>query len=83
MSVRAQTPISLPSDAEVVRLLAIPTPPLVQILNKRTKMKPIRTKPSAGMERARKTEAEVIFMFNGPTRTRLMGRVSPLTLESY
>ncbi|GJV19052.1 hypothetical protein Tco_1368072 [Tanacetum coccineum] len=28
MSVRAQTPISLPSDTEVVRLLAIPTPPL-------------------------------------------------------
>ncbi|GKB18639.1 hypothetical protein Tco_0852562, partial [Tanacetum coccineum] len=27
MSVRAQTPISLPSDTEVVRLLAIPTPP--------------------------------------------------------
>ncbi|GJT33395.1 hypothetical protein Tco_0923814 [Tanacetum coccineum] len=27
MSVRAQTPISLPSDIEVARLLAIPTPP--------------------------------------------------------
>ncbi|GKB82665.1 hypothetical protein Tco_0949560 [Tanacetum coccineum] len=27
MSVRAQTPISLPSDTEVARLLAIPTPP--------------------------------------------------------
>ncbi|GKF15102.1 hypothetical protein Tco_0056564 [Tanacetum coccineum] len=27
MSIRAQTPISLPSDTEVTRLLAMPTPP--------------------------------------------------------
>ncbi|GKG50391.1 hypothetical protein Tco_0521491, partial [Tanacetum coccineum] len=27
ISVRAQTPISLPSDTEVARLLVIPTPP--------------------------------------------------------
>ncbi|GKA63834.1 putative ribonuclease H-like domain-containing protein, partial [Tanacetum coccineum] len=34
---------------------------LVRILNKRTKIKAKQTKPSTGMERARKTKAESIF----------------------
>ncbi|GJY74702.1 hypothetical protein Tco_0479133 [Tanacetum coccineum] len=45
----------------------------VRILNKRTKTKAKRTKPSTGMERARKIEAEGIYIFNGPTRTYFIG----------
>ncbi|GJZ83316.1 hypothetical protein Tco_0648489 [Tanacetum coccineum] len=36
-------------------------------VTKRTKMKPKRTKPSTGMERARKTKAEGVYILNGPT----------------
>ncbi|GKA06864.1 hypothetical protein Tco_0686088 [Tanacetum coccineum] len=49
----------------------------VSDIKKRTKTEPKRTKPSTGMERARKTEAEGIPMFYGPTRAHLMGRDSP------
>ncbi|GKD22495.1 hypothetical protein Tco_1224198, partial [Tanacetum coccineum] len=35
------------------------------------------TKPSTGLERAWKTEAEGIPIFCGPTRAHLMGRASP------
>ncbi|GKD29657.1 putative reverse transcriptase domain-containing protein, partial [Tanacetum coccineum] len=36
---------------------------MVRILNKRTKTKAKQTKPSTGMERARKTEAEGVYIF--------------------
>ncbi|GJY42326.1 reverse transcriptase domain-containing protein [Tanacetum coccineum] len=39
------------------------------------------TKSSTGLEEREKSEAEGIFIFNGPTRTRFMGQVSPLSIE--
>ncbi|GKC13558.1 hypothetical protein Tco_1010340 [Tanacetum coccineum] len=41
---------------------------MVPDIDKRTKTRPKWTKPSTGMERAQKTKAERIFMFNEPTR---------------
>ncbi|GJU09173.1 copia protein [Tanacetum coccineum] len=41
---------------------------------KRTKTKPKRTKPSTRLEEREKSEAEGVFIFNGPTRTRFMGQ---------
>ncbi|GKA37972.1 retrovirus-related pol polyprotein from transposon TNT 1-94 [Tanacetum coccineum] len=47
------------------------------------KNKAKQAKLSTRMERAQKIKVEGVYIFNGPTRTHLMGRVSPLTLYLY
>ncbi|GKC55951.1 retrovirus-related pol polyprotein from transposon TNT 1-94, partial [Tanacetum coccineum] len=47
---------------------------VVWILNKGQKTRPKRIKPSTELERARKTKAEGVFIFNGSTRTHLMSQ---------
>ncbi|GJW27776.1 hypothetical protein Tco_0044651, partial [Tanacetum coccineum] len=44
-------------------------------IHKRTKTKPKRTKTSTGLEEREKTKPMMFFIFNGPTRTRFIGRV--------
>ncbi|GKC44149.1 hypothetical protein Tco_1061871 [Tanacetum coccineum] len=44
-------------------------------ISQKDKNKAKRTKPSTGMERAWKSKAKGIFIFNGPTRTRFKGRL--------
>ncbi|GKE39919.1 hypothetical protein Tco_1463324 [Tanacetum coccineum] len=55
---------------------------LVRIFNKRTKSKANRTKPSTGMERARKTKAEGVYILNGLTRTHFIGLDQPINFVS-
>ncbi|GJT32954.1 hypothetical protein Tco_0923373 [Tanacetum coccineum] len=65
-----------PMDGIVYTDIPVNVPPvrvLVWICYKRDKNKAKQTKPSTGMERARKTEAEDIFIFNGLTRTYFIG----------
>ncbi|GJV02411.1 ribonuclease H-like domain-containing protein [Tanacetum coccineum] len=45
------------------------------IYHKKDKNKAKRTKPSTEMERARKAEAEGVYILNGPTRTHFNGPV--------
>ncbi|GJV00037.1 hypothetical protein Tco_1329307 [Tanacetum coccineum] len=45
------------------------------------KMDKNEAKPSKRLEEREKSKAEGVFILNGPTRTHLMGRVSPLALE--
>ncbi|GJZ99552.1 hypothetical protein Tco_0672103 [Tanacetum coccineum] len=54
---------------------------VVKICYKKDKNKAKRTKPSTRMERARKTKAEGVPIFYGPTRAHLMGRVHPDTSD--
>ncbi|GJR70044.1 reverse transcriptase domain-containing protein [Tanacetum coccineum] len=46
---------------------------LVTDIAQKDKNETNQTKPSTGMERVRETEAEGIFIFNGPTRTYFIG----------
>ncbi|GJW71677.1 hypothetical protein Tco_0128594 [Tanacetum coccineum] len=64
----------------VHRSLDLPSLACIRYI-KKDKNKAKWTKPSTGLEEREKSEAEGIFIFNGPTRTRFMGEVSPLSIE--